>query len=106
MSTVDEGLEAQIRNIEAQYGKPLSEWIALIQASGKTKHTEIVALLKSSYGMTHGAAHRVALRARGTDGASIAQAAQATGRDPQADLYSGKKAGLKPIHDALLATIQ
>ncbi len=103
MSTVDEGLQAQIRNIERQYGKPLGEWIALIKESGLTKHTEIVAMLKSQYDMSHGSAHRVALKAREADAASLVEAAEASGRDPVAELYSGKKAGLKPLHDALMA---
>ncbi len=64
MSTVDKGLETQIRNIERQYGKPLDEWIALIKESGLTKHTDIVAMLKNTYNMSHGSAHRVALKAR------------------------------------------
>ncbi len=105
MSTVDESLEAQIRNIEQQYGKPLNEWIAIVKESGLTKHTEIVAMLKSQYGMSHGSAHRVALKAREADAASIAKAAEASGRDPVAELYSGKKAGLKPLHDALMTAI-
>ena len=105
MSTVDEGLEAQIRNIEQQYGKPLSEWIAIVTESGLTKHTDIVAMLKSQYGMSHGSAHRVALKAREADAASIVKAAEASGRDPAALLYSGKKAGLKPLHDALMTAI-
>ena len=105
MSSVDEGLEAQIRNIEQQYGKPLGEWIALVKGSGLTKHTEIVAMLKSHYGMSHGSAHRVALKAREADAVSIAKAAGASGRDPVAELYSGKKAGLKPLHDALMTAI-
>ena len=103
MSTVDEGLQAQIRNIERQYGKPLGEWIALIKESGLTKHTEIVAMLKSQYDMSHGSAHRVALKAREADAASLVEAEEASGRDPAAVLYSGKKAGLKPLHDALMA---
>ena len=105
MSTVDEGLEAQIRNIEQQYGKPLNEWIAIVKESGLTKHTEIVAMLKSQYGMSHGSAHRVALKAREADAASIVKGAEASGRDPAALLYSGKKAGLKPLHDALMTAI-
>jgi hypothetical protein len=64
MATVEEGLQAQIRNIEATYGKPMSEWLAIIAASGLTKHTEVVAMLKNDYGMTHGAAHRVSLVVR------------------------------------------
>jgi hypothetical protein len=105
MSTIDEGLETQIRNIEEKYGKPLSEWIVIVRDSGLTKHTEIVVMLKSQYGMSHGSAHRVALKAREADGASIVNAARASGRDPVDDLYGGKKADLKPIYDTLISTI-
>ena len=31
---VEAGLRAQIRNIEARYGRPLPEWFGLIAASG------------------------------------------------------------------------
>jgi len=105
MSTVDEGLEAQIHNIEQRYGKLLSEWIAIVRESGLTKHTDIVAMLKSQYGMSHGSAHRVALKAREADAASMVKAAEASGRDPAALLYSGKKAGLKPLNDVLMTAI-
>jgi len=96
MATVEEGLQAQIRNIEATYGKPMSEWQAIIAASGMTKHTDVVNMLKSDYGMTHGAAHRVSIVAR--------QAAQPAERDPDpiSAMYTGKKAGLRPLHEALM----
>ena len=105
MSTVDEALQTQIRNIEEKYGKSLAEWIALIRESGITKHTEIIAMLKSQYGVTHGSANRLALIAREADAASISRAAKAAGSDPIDDMYSGKKAGLKPLYDALISTI-
>ena len=105
MGTIDEGLEAQIRNIEERYGKPLSEWIAIVKESGLTKHTDMVAMLKSQYGMSHGSAHRVALKAREADGVSMVKAAKATGRDPIDEMYSGKKVDLKPIHDTLMTAI-
>jgi uncharacterized protein DUF4287/uncharacterized protein DUF5655 len=102
MATVEEGLQAQIRNIEATYGKPMSEWLAIIAASGLAKHTDIVNMLKNDYGMTHGAAHRVSILAR-------QNAAQQTGADQDGDpvsaLYTGKKASLRPIHDALMSAI-
>ena len=102
MATVEEGLQAQIRNIEATYGKPMSEWQAIIAASGMTKHTDVVNMLKSDYGMTHGAAHRVALVAR--------QAAQPAGTerdtDPVGAMYTGKKAGLRPLHEALMKAVE
>ena len=61
MATVEEGLQSQIRNIEATYGKPMDEWLTIVAASGLTKHSDVVAMLKRDYGMTHGAAHRVRL---------------------------------------------
>src|SRR5690242_14266634 len=63
MTSVEEGIAAQIRNIQAHYGKP-QEWFSLIAASGLTRHAEVVAMLKADYGMAHGAAHRVSLLSR------------------------------------------
>ena len=99
MATVEEGLQAQIRNIEATYGKTMPDWFALIAAGGRTKHTEIVAMLKSDYGMTHGAAHRVSLLARH----AAAPPPHADGiADPADALYIGQKAALRPIHNAVM----
>ncbi len=64
MPTVEEGLQAQLRNIEGTYGKTIEELTSVIVASKLTKHTDVVAMLKQRYGMTHGAAHRVSLVAR------------------------------------------
>ena len=105
MATVEEGLQALIRNIEAQYGKSLDEWMTLVKASGRTKHSEIMAMLKTDYGMTHGSANRIALIARGADAASIAKDAAARNSDPVTELYGGAKAVLKPIHDRIMAII-
>jgi len=102
MATVEEGLQAQIRNIEATYGKPMSEWQAIIAASGMTKHTDVVNMLKGDYGMTHGAAHRTSLVAR--------QAAKPAGTERDSDragaMYTGKKAGLRPLHEALMKAVE
>jgi len=100
MASVEDGLQSQIRNIEATYGKTMPEWFALISRSGKTKHTEVVAWLKGEYGMTHGAAHRVSLLAR-----QAAEAPQEDTGDPTAALYTGKKAAARPIHEALMKTV-
>jgi len=97
MATVDDGLQAQIRNIEATYGKTMPEWFAIIASSGKTKHTDVLTMLKREYGMTHGAAHRVSLLAR--------QATEAQPDDPIAALYTGKKAAAHPIHETLMLAV-
>jgi len=106
MTTVEEGLKSQVRNIEAKYGRPLSAWTDLIRASGKTKHNEVVALLKSEYGMTHGSAHRVALIAREAIVGEPERAHVDPGADPVDGLYTGKRSGLRAIHDRLIAEIQ
>jgi hypothetical protein len=98
---VDAALQSQIRNIEATYGKPLDHWFAVIDASGLTKHNDVVAMLKADHGLAHGAAHRVSLLARQRhDEAATAPS------DPADALYAGTKAGLRPLHDALLGEIR
>lgn len=49
------------------------------------------------HGMTHGAAHRVALLAR--------DAIMPPPADPAGALYAGRKAALRPIHDKLIQVI-
>jgi len=98
---VDAALQSQIRNIETTYGKPLDHWFAVIDASGLTKHNEVVAMLKGDHGLAHGAAHRVSLLARQRDHAGVAAPP-----DPADALYAGAKAGLRPLHDALLGEIR
>jgi uncharacterized protein DUF5655/uncharacterized protein DUF4287 len=102
MATAEEGLAAQIRNIEERYGKSLSEWFALIAASGLAKHTEVVAMLKAEHGMTHGAAHRVSLLSREAAAPAPSPASAGAATD---DLYTGKKASLRPLHDQLMVVI-
>ena len=98
---VDAALQSQIRNIETTYGKPLDYWFAVIDASGLAKHNEVVAMLKGDHGLAHGAAHRVSLLARQRDHAGVAAPP-----DPADALYAGAKAGLRPLHDALLGEIR
>src|SRR2546430_1590835 len=98
---VDAALQSQIRNIEATYGKPLDHWFAVIDASGLTKHNQVVAMLKGDHGLAHGATHRISLLARQRHDAGVAAPS-----DPADALYAGAKAGLRPLHDALLGEIR
>jgi Domain of unknown function (DUF4287)/Domain of unknown function (DUF5655) len=97
---VDAALQTQIRNIETTYGKPLDHWFAVIDASGLTKHNQVVAMLKADHGLAHGAAHRVSLLAKQRDHAHASEPS-----DPADGLYVGAKASLRPLHDALLSQI-
>jgi hypothetical protein len=112
MASVEDGIAAQVRNIEARYGRPLPEWFGIIAASGLTKHTEVVAMLKADYGMAHGAAHRVSLLSRqaavpdAASGPATASGRATASPGEVADaLYPGKKAALRPLHDELIAEI-
>jgi len=58
-------------------------------------------MLKADHGLAHGAAHRVSLLARQRDDAGVAAPP-----DPADALYAGAKAGLRPLHDALLGEIR
>lgn len=100
MASVEDGIAAQIRNIEAEYGKPIGVWIELVNARDLDKHAQIVAMLKAEYGMRHGAAHRIALLALAADQPAPADAVAALDV-----LYAGKKAVLRPLHDALAAVV-
>jgi predicted nucleic acid-binding protein len=44
-------------SIEKKYGRPISEWKAMIRASDLTKHMELVQWLKTEYGLGHGHAN-------------------------------------------------
>jgi hypothetical protein len=41
MTTVEEGLRSQLRNIEATYGRAIEAWVDVIRASGRTRHRAI-----------------------------------------------------------------
>jgi len=96
MATVEEGLRAQLRNIEATYGRSIDDWIALIRGSGLVRHGEIVAMLKAHHGLPHGAANRLALVALDAGASPPA--------DPVDALYAGRP-DVRAIHDRLWSVI-
>lgn len=91
----------QLANIEVRTGKSLAELARIVAASGLEKHGEIRDMLKASLGMGHGDANTL-----------IHHLKTATSSPPPAsadvadELYVGPKAGLRPIHDALLTAIR
>ena len=46
-------------SIEQKYGKPIDYWLNLVDSIKDKKHMEIVAVLKSEYGMGHGYANAI-----------------------------------------------
>lgn len=88
---------AMIAGLKEKTGKPLEAWLKIVRASKLAKHKEMVTLLKTKHGLTHGYANMIALQAMGTD--------SHTATDDQGLVdaqYAGAKAALRPIYDALL----
>ena len=106
MATAEEGIATQIRNIEARYGKTMAQWSAIVAASGLTRHQDVVSLLKTEHGLPHGAAHRVSLTVRQQPGpGQPGQPGPAATGDPVSALYTGRKASLRPLHEALMTAV-
>lgn len=104
MSSPEQALASQLRNIESRTGQDLATLRAAIAGSGKAKHGEVRAWLMEAYGLGYGDANTLAHVAAGSKGAAPPSAGSAS--DPLADIYAGRKAHLRAIHDALMAAIE
>lgn len=100
MATLDDAVQTQVRNIEKSTGRSMADWVALVKASGTSRHGEIVAWLKTEHGFSHGNANLVALTAKrgsptGGDADDLVDA-----------MYAGPKASLRPLHEQVVAVAQ
>lgn len=91
----EELAKVMIANMQKKTGKKLEQWITIAKKTGASKHGEIVKILKSDHGMTHGFANLVAHKTLKSDAGSA-------NTDLVAVQYSGAKESLKPIYDALI----
>lgn len=101
MSNPDAALATQLKNIEARTGKTLGQLREMIAASGLTRHGEVRNWLMAELGLGHGDANTVVHLAKQADAPAAADA-----NDPLDSLYTGAKAGLRPLHEAAMARIQ
>ena len=100
MSTPEQARVKQIRNIEAKTGKDLAAIRAAVAASGKVKHGEIRSWLMETYGLGYGDANTLTFFATGDE--------EVPAPTPQAaldEIYTGKKAHLRVVHEAVLTAI-
>ena len=99
MADLDAAVQTQLRNIEARTGKSLAQLREMLDASGLAKHGEKRSWLMAQLGLGHGDASAVVHLA--------AQAAvPPSAEDPLAAIYTGPKAGLRPLHEQLMAALQ
>jgi hypothetical protein len=103
---LDKAVATQLANIEKKTGKSLTQLSAAIKQAGLAKHGELRDWVKEKYGLGHGDANTLVHLALKSDGASAAKAAGASSEDVLGEIYAGKKAHLRPIHDKLMAAIE
>lgn len=108
MSDIDKAVRTQLANIQVATGKTLDELYQLVGQRGVAKHGEILKMLKAELGLGHGDANAIALQylkrptAQGAGGGGQ----QASGGDILDEIYSGAKAPLRPIHEAVMTEIR
>lgn len=101
MGAPEKALETQLRNIEAKTGKTIAELKAQLAATGIPKHGELRSHAMQALGLGYGDANTLAHLARTPDAAG-----GRTVDDAVAEIYTGKKAPLRSIHDALMTGIE
>ena len=106
----------QLRNIQTKTGKTIAQLHAVLTASGLAKTSERRSLLMEQFNLGYGDANAVALfmgkPLPALDGEASATAApsSAPGAAPNAGaaldgIYTGAKAPLRPLHDALMQAV-
>lgn len=101
MADPDKAIAKQIANIEAKTGQSKAKLIAAIQATGLGKHGEMRTWAMERFGIGHGDANLLAHLARGLNAAR-----SVSGDDSLEEIYIGKKAALRPIHEKLMRAIE
>jgi hypothetical protein len=100
----------QLKNVQTRTGKSIAELHAAVATSGATKHGDRRSWLMEHFKLGYGDANAVALFIGkplpdlGSD-APIAAATAAQG-DPLTAIYLGAKAGLRPLHEAVISQVR
>jgi len=102
----------QLKNIQARTGKSIADLHAAVAASGAAKFGEKRSWLMAEFKLGHGDANAVVgfigkpVPDLGAGAAAAPVAVPVADGDPLAAIYSGAKAGLRPLHQALMLQIE
>ncbi len=105
MADMTKATQTMVKNIEAKTGMTLAKLATVIAKSGLTKHGELRTMLMERFDLGYGAANTAVHLALKSDGESAATLKGLSGTDVLAEIYSGKKAALRPIHDKVLTIL-
>lgn len=95
----EEMVKTMIANLPEKTGKSLPQWLSVVGRTKLAKHGEIVTFLKKEHGVGHGFATLIAQQ-------KLSQGKSESGDDLVDAQYSGPKAGLRPIYDAVTAMVR
>jgi hypothetical protein len=100
----------QLKNIQARTGKSIAELHAAIAASGATKHGEqrgwLMAQFKLGYGDANTVVRFIDQPMPDLGGGPPPTEVPAADQDPLAAIYTGAKADLRALHDAVMSQIK
>jgi hypothetical protein len=92
-----------VADLKEKTGRSLDEWLKLLDKEGPATEAERRAWLKGIHGLGTNSAWWLAERSLGKGGDEDSPEAYLKAAERYvADMFAGKKAGLKPIYDALL----
>ena len=94
-----EMLQSMIENLPQKTGRSLEDWLEITRRSGLEKHGQIVKLLKSDHGMTHGFANLVAAK-------TLEKGSAPSGDDLIDSQYAGAKQQLRPVYEVIVAAVE
>jgi len=97
---INKAFQSQIANIQVKTNKSLDQISDLIRQSGLSKHGEIRDMLKSALGIGYGDANTLAKFYLDPPSSS-----PVSGDAVLDEIYSGPKADLRPIHEAVMAEL-
>lgn len=100
----------QLKNIQARTGKSIAELLAAVATSGAAKHGERRSWLMEQFKLGYGDANTVALFVGkplpDLSGTASSTTAQAVDGDPLDAIYTGAKAALRPLHEAVMLQVR
>jgi hypothetical protein len=105
MNTLKQAVQAQIDHIQQKTGRTFTELSAMVTDSGLTQHSRLREMFMRELNLTYGDANALVHAIQQTDGTRAAKAKGLSAEAVLDEIYSDPKAGVRPIHDALMAEI-
>ena len=99
MASPEEMTAALVASMHERTGHDLDEWVAIVESSGidPLDQNAVRRWLKAEHGIAQNTQWAIAFEVAGRHGWTMPTAEQFTD-----EMYSGKKAPLRPLHDALV----